>query len=706
MSQPARDENDEESTDRHVLLECLGALWAAGVAVDWKRASDQLEPFGTRRRLPLPTYSFDGHRCWPDDQPAGLTLPRQPGERERHREAVFTYAQTWTEKMLPRAAPGGGSAKALRWLVLADRPFGEAERAEDMLANSITRQLEDAGHEVVRVCRRAKPSNSSVKIKGSTIFIDPTREGLKAFFDAEIASVRPADRILCLWHLSGTADPCEDPGMVQTHLLRSYDAILDLARVLSTLALQTPVDLWIVGDKSVQVDEEPVDPEKACVFGPAIVLPQENPMVDCRVVDLNIDDPNIGYQLGAEIGRDVPGADAIVALRGNRRWGPHFSEVALASQISGRETLRSKGVYLITAALGRIGLSLTEYLVSLGATVVAITRPSVPDHLSSGRADLDEDGWTRRLAALDGSKGQVVLRQGDVSDFDSLSGALDSTVREFGRIDGIFHAAGLADLKFLSEMKDTTSAGEFASKLVGISNVYRAIQRLQSTHGQSPEFVFLFSSLASILGGPAMAAHAAANRFMDAFARQVQGKLGVRWINSNWDDWDYSYDEQVTAAYRTRQAEDLALSSDEGINIIKRILATIDNGQVIVATRPFPPRVRQWVDQVRIITPDEQPDEQNRSPPEEVRTGKDEVLRHGDPRSIFLDEVKNLLGAEEIGLDDNFFDVGGDSLLAAELQAHLTKSDRWRSPQLDEIIGAATFGDLYERICSGDHSSR
>ncbi|RWN58572.1 MAG: SDR family NAD(P)-dependent oxidoreductase [Mesorhizobium sp.] len=699
----ARDENDEESTDRHVLLECLGALWAAGVAVDWERAGDQLEPFGTRRRIPLPTYSFDGHRCWPDDQPGAPTLPRQPGERERHRGGVLTYAQTWTEKMLPRGVPGGGSTKALRWLVLADRPFGEAERTGDVLANSITRQLEDAGHEVVRVCRRAKPLNSPLKIKGSAVFIDPTREGLKALFDAEFASECPADRIVCLWHLSGTADTCEDPGALQTHLLRSYDAILDLARVLSTLALQTPVDLWIVGDRIVQVGEEPIDPEKACVFGPAIVLPQENPMVDCRLVDLNIDDPNIGYQLGAEIGRDVPGPDAIVALRGNRRWVPHFSEVALAPQVLGREILRPDGVYLIIGAFGRIGLTLTEHLVSLGATVVAITPLAVPDHSSSGRVDLDEDGWTRRLAALDDEKGQVILRQADVSDFDSLSGALDTTVREFGRIDGIFHAAGLADVKFLSEMKDTTSASEFVSKLVGTRNLYRAIQRIQSTHALSPEFVFLFSSLASILGGPAMAAHAAANRFIDAFARQVQGKLGVRWINSTWDDWDYSYDEQVTAAYRTRQAKDFALSSDEGIDVIKRILATVDNGQVIVATQLFPPRIRQWVDQVRTITPDEQPDEEKRSPPKEVETSKENMLEHGDPRSLFLDEVKTLLGAKEIVLDDNFFDVGGDSLLAAELQAHLKKSDRWRSPKLDEIIEAATFGELYDRICRRNH---
>ncbi|WP_188394020.1 type I polyketide synthase [Mesorhizobium sp. SARCC-RB16n] len=79
----ARDGNDKNFTDRHVLLECLGKLWALGVAVDWKGAGDQLEPFGNGRRIPLPTYSFDGHRCWPDDQPAGPTLPRQPGESEQ-----------------------------------------------------------------------------------------------------------------------------------------------------------------------------------------------------------------------------------------------------------------------------------------------------------------------------------------------------------------------------------------------------------------------------------------------------------------------------------------------------------------------------------------------------------------------------------------------------------------------------------------------
>lgn len=82
------------------------------------------------------------------------------------------------------------------------------------------------------------------------------------------------------------------------------------------------------------------------------------------------------------------------------------------------------------------------------------------------------------------------------------------------------------------------------------------------------------------------------------------------------------------------------------------------------------------------------------------------MFSNDDPRRIFLDEIKTIIGSNEIGLEDNFFDVGGDSLIAAELQANLDKGDRWRPPQLDEIIEAATFGDLYDRICRRNHPSQ
>ncbi|MDX8442402.1 SDR family NAD(P)-dependent oxidoreductase [Mesorhizobium australafricanum] len=690
----ARNKNDRESNDLHAVLECLGKLWSLGADVDWDRARTQLEPSGPRRRVPIPTYSFDRHRCWPDIQQPGLTAAPHVERRKRRKGEAFTYVQAWTEKLLPRALRLGCSEKASRWLILADQPSRDLKCMGDALANTIIQQLQRSGHEVVRVSRRMKRSSPLIKTGASSITIDASRDGLKALFNAEIASDRPADRVVCLWPLSGSGGLSGDPGIVQSEFFDSYNDILELARVLSTLTFQEPIDIWIVGDRMIQVCDEVVAPEKACIFGPAIVLPQENPTVDCRVVDLNIDEPGVGDRLLAEIGRDLPGPEGLVALRGNQRWVPHFPEVTLAEKVPEAKTFRSGGVYLITGGLGRIGLSLTERLVKLGARVVSITRRTVPDTLDFKSAKLDENVWMQRLAALDGAKGRVIIRQADVSDFDSLSGALDATVREFGRLDGIFHAAGVADLRFLSEMDDKPFATEFSSKVLGTRNLYGAIKKMQSTHAQTPEFVFLFSSLASILGGPAMADFAAATAFMDAFARHTSGKLGVRWINSNWDDWSYSYDErQVTSAYATSEARDLALSADEGMDIIERILATIEDGQVIIATRPLPPRTKQWREQVRVVLSDG-PANWPISCSEEVRkTQSDDQWKEA-----FLREVKLLLKANEITLEDNFFDVGGDSLLATALQLRLKNSERWRPPRLEEIFKASTFGNLYERI--------
>ncbi|MER9883580.1 KR domain-containing protein [Mesorhizobium sp. M0118] len=262
-----------------------------------------------------------------------------------------------------------------------------------------------------------------------------------------------------------------------------------------------------------------------------------------------------------------------------------------------------------------------------------------------------------------------------------------------------FAAGGLADLKFLSGKKDTTSASEFASKVVGTRNPLGVIQRIKFTQSQSSELLFLFSSLASILGGPAIAAHTAANRFTDAFARRVQSKLDIRWIKFQLGRLDYSYDEQVTAAYQTCQPKDFTLSSAEGIDIIKCTLTAVDNGQIVVRTRPLSPRMCQTCR--RTI--------QKYICSKLAKKDKETTMTGIDPRKKFLEGIKSLLGTtQNISFDDNFFDLGGDSLLAAELQLRLEESDHWRSPQLEDIFNAATFGDLYERICkrSSNHQSQ
>lgn len=702
----ARGRNDTDFLDRHVLLEALGHLWNLGVKVDWAQASVQIEPAGNYRRIAIPTYSFDRHYCWSDSSVTNSgplqNLAGSERAKERRKGEAFLYTQTWSEAFLPRFTTENLDAKSKRWLILSDRKTGDiCESDYSVLANLVSDLLKEAGHEVVRVCRLTKASGASIKVKGVDTFIDPTREGMEALFSAESSSENQFDGILCFWHLGNNSDFPVSPGTANTDVLQSYDVILNLARALAATSLQKEIDLWIISDRCVQVGEEQIYPEKSCILGPAIVLPQENPMVNCRVIDVGTDDVSmVGSRLFAEIARENPCKDALIALRGAQRWVPHYPPLELANGDLKKRAIQSNGVYLITGGLGRIGLSLAEHLATLGSRVIVVSRRKVDNLKEFLDQQIDpENNWERQiiklLGKLENAEGKVLLRQSDVSDFKALTETLEWMLQEFGRIDGIFHAAGLADLQFLSKMEDETSGREFAPKVLGTRNLYAAIEHLKSQNAHVPDFVFLFSSLASILGGPAMAAYASANRFMDAFTRQNIGQLGVRWINTNWDDWSYSYEEQVTAAYESSEARERAFDPEEGIAIIERILATVDSGQVIVATRPLPPRIEEWVDQKSKDA------DQNRVEIVEIKEHGKKQLTEEEIRTAFLTEVQTLLKVPRISLQDNFFNIGGDSLLATSLLMRLKKSTYWKQPQLGDIFKSPTLGDLYNTICRG-----
>lgn len=68
-----------------------------------------------------------------------------------------------------------------------------------------------------------------------------------------------------------------------------------------------------------------------------------------------------------------------------------------------------------------------------------------------------------------------------------------------------------------------------------------AVRQLAGEAGRTPNFMMLFSSLASVLGGLGMAGYAATNRYLDATAANTGAPIDVPWISGNFDDWDFDY---------------------------------------------------------------------------------------------------------------------------------------------------------------------
>ena len=213
----------------------------------------------------------------------------------------------------------------------------------------------------------------------------------------------------------------------------------------------------------------------------------------------------------------------------------------------------------------------------------------------------------------------------------------------------------------------------------------------------SPDFIVLCSSISSMIGEFGQCDYCAANAFLDAL---TYSDTDHRIVCINWDTW-----KETGMAVRTpisldlqeaRRAEiQLGLSTEEGKVVFDRILQA-DLKQVIVSTVPFGPRV------TAASSPQRSP--ANHGPVSSV---------HGRPRltspltepatGVERDLTaiwQELLGIRQIGTQDDFFELGGDSLLATQVIARVRERLRVDVPlaQFFVVPTVASLAATIERI--------
>lgn len=599
---------DRETPDAVATARALGAVWADGGFVDFAafRAS------APARRIGLPGYSFEPQVVWPE--PGSASLGARPADSSGYLADIADrcYLPSWSRTGSP-AVPTDLAGQP--WTILP----GATRNPGHDLGLAVAAAVEDLGGDV-RV------------IGGEAPILDAAREG---------------ERIVSFLTASGEQP---DP-------MRSFDAVAGLARDLSSRGVGA--ELWVVTDLAAGVDQEPVCPAKSAQLGPAIVLPQENPQIACRVLDIQPGREPI-ERLAARILAEAahPDTESLISLRGARRWVQRFEPTRL--EPAATTPIREGGVYLLTAGFGRIAGEVASWLARSGARIVLATRRELPPREEwstfDGAASAQVAAALAQIERLEAAGAEVLAVTADMGQAEDVARLFAAAQERFGGIDGIFHLAGVADLRYLPDITDEIVRAEFAPKIDGVRHLEREIAKRAREGLALPEFVTLFSSLAAVLGGYSMAAYASANRVMDAFVQADPWRHGVRWTSVNWDDWDFEYTKEQVSAYE-RTAARYAMAPAEGIEALQRILAAPEPGQVILATRALTPRVAQWLDQG-------QADPAGGEEPPETGVGVAERV---------LSVYREVLGASSLAPEDDFFAAGGDSLLAGQILLHLRR---------------------------------
>jgi acyl carrier protein len=365
-------------------------------------------------------------------------------------------------------------------------------------------------------------------------------------------------------------------------------------------------------------------------------------------------------------------------------------------------------VYLITGGLGRIGMELARELAVLArARLVLVGRTAIPDPgewdlwLATHKADERVSILIRRLRELEAAGAEVLPFQADTTEPDQVRNAVAAAHARFGRLDGVIHGAGnvTADGFFgIDEADPERCDRQFQAKVRGLIALDAALQY------EPLDMVVLLSSISSVLAGLGYVAYSAGNAFMDAFARQRDGAGGVPWISVDWDTWAFASEEGSQ-----EDLGPLSLSAEEGVEAFRRIVSSVDVPQVIVSTGYLPDRIHQWID-VRTLR---EGLEMRERQAERFHGRPDVGTVHVAPRTPLEESIvevwEQVIGIRPVGVVDDFFgDLGGDSLLAAQLVSRLRSRFEIEIPlrrffdgptvvEVAEMIAAASERELAHR---------
>ncbi len=495
---------------------------------------------------------------------------------------------------------------------------------------------------------------------------------------------------------------------------------------------------WVANDCHCIEPGDLGSPEKAMMEALLRTLHIEHPAVACLHLDL----PWFNSESNAELLVSELGTlskEPTVAYRKGRRYVKRLRPLNLVEERLPPVELTHGGCYLVTGGLGGLGFELCRWLGrEYQARLLVIGRSPLGDEQVSGTLSGQIGRDTRaRCATLRGEAADFMYASADVGCADAVRALVERAEAGWHRpLDGIFHLAGIAHERPLEQESVEAFRQAARPKVQGI-NVLGAL-----LEGRREAFLIAFSSVSATFGGSGVGGYSAANAYMEARCRQLF-RSGLRVFFHAWSSWhglgmskDSAHESAAAAkGFRPIPLEDgihsllAALHAGQPESIIgldpsRRPVQTLiaDNDCAQQSLRGY---VELQHDESAAPLPStvtvrdrfgallEYPIESIASLPLTRDGGVDEkrllslVHRDGasaestrdptDTEARLIDIWRDLLHITAVGPKDNFFDLGGDSLLAVQLVGAIER-EFGRQLAVGTVFHAPTIENLAEAL--------
>jgi acyl transferase domain-containing protein len=695
---------DQTTSDAACLQNAVGRLWLRGIEIGWTSFRKD-EP---RYRVPLPTYPFERKRYWVHPE-RDYAEPSARAASQSGEATGWIRVPCWKQTAAPQVLkPSASTSSRSCWLIFED---------ESGLGTQVVERLAKAPDEGVIV----RLGNAFQKIAQNQFVIDPgSRSDFHRLFWELKAQSRLPTEVIHLWTFSPNSEVelCLSTLDDQQH--KSFYSLLFLAQELGEHCLGETVRITVVSSNIHGVTgTEYLSPQKATSLGLCRVISQEYKSFVCRNVDLLTH--SVNSHTASQKGRDslvrdlirelgTGSRDTVVVYRGGKRWVPTLEPVILADRAEPSLRLRERGVYLITGGLGGIGLAVARYLAqTVRAKLVLLGRSAFPargeweQYLDSHPTSDKTARTIRELSAIEEIGGEVMPIAADVTNPLQMEEAIAKISRHFGRVHGVIHAAGIVKPLSIQAKTPETVAEVFAPKVAGTIVLDAVLKNLKL------DFMLLCSSASSLFGGPGQADYSGANAFLDAYAHYRSSLDEMPVISVNWDFWkevgmvgndmvqnDMAQNSGTPVSAESRvDVNRWGMTTQEAIDAFSRILGA-GLAQVAVTKRDWgmntsdpscsPPRP-----EVRLSKGG------TGALPHEVASVSSKLRPADEVEDRIADLWQRLLGISQPGPYDDFFELGGNSLLGTQLLSLVRATFSVQLP-LQSLLEVPTVAGMAARI--------
>ncbi|MEM9217769.1 MAG: SDR family NAD(P)-dependent oxidoreductase [Cyanobacteria bacterium P01_F01_bin.150] len=558
--------------------------------------------------------------------------------------------------------------------------------------------------------------------------------------------------VVHLWHYDDHLAEIDGQEHLEECQQTGLYSVLALVQAISGVQDDThPVRLLYGASHTQRVqDTDKVAYGKSTVPGLLKSIPQEYPHWRCMHVDFPLSDSfqETGKRLYVELGQAT--RDMEIAYRGQQRWVAKLEKCNVDAAEAVPLSFKSGGVYLISGGLGGIGVEVATHLLQhYQARLVLLGQTALPPETEWATHQQGEQKVAEKIAVLlrlQQLGGEVIYRAVDIRNQAQVQATVrDSLAPWSGQLDGVIHLAGTYHERELRAETSDSLMEAIAPKVVGGWILHQLAQSY-------PEALFIHSSsLLGQFGGAMVGSYAAANSFLMGLAQhQVQQGRITRCLA--WSTWtNTGMSRGYEHKYLTRAQGYMDMSVAQGINALlvgvsqpyPLLLVGLDGENANV--RRFTLQSKAMEQATIFVTPHDS-DEEGAVTATVERLGAisdrfgtptpisiqslDELPRTSDgsidrnalaqatphhqastervlPRTELEQQIagvwQELLGIGQLSIHDNFFEMGGNSLLATQAVARLSQAcaieinvqELFEAPTID---GVAQTVEMLRRI--------